>query len=290
MSQEAFRRRSPGQLRDLPADVSPARAALVQEMRRGREKANLSLNDLAREMFSSKATVSRWLNARSLPDEKQAIRWAELCGTEVSAIADLWQQTQALEPSPAPQEAPQDAPQKAPQEAPQDAPPPAERRRNRGKMTAILSVTLLLCVAGVSIMVWTKRSTTPSCAVDYPVSLYVPPQSGEIMDVTAEVKCGLAPDRKYLIVEEVPNVDLRNPHPAYYVKAQILKTRIGESSVTRLILKEPVGMRAKFYVISVDAAGEREMEQNHIVDNGLLNLPDGTRQESAVSWHVKAWQ
>jgi hypothetical protein len=49
-------------------------------------------------------------------------------------------------------------------------------------------------------------------------------------------------------------------------------------------------MRAKFYVISVNAAGERQMEQNRIVDNGLLNLPDGTRQESAVSWHVKSWQ
>ncbi|MER5649293.1 helix-turn-helix transcriptional regulator [Streptosporangium sp. NPDC002524] len=282
MSQETPRRRSPGQLRDLPADVSPARAALVQEMRKGRERTNLSLNDLARDMFSSKATVSRWLNARSLPDEKQAIRWAELCGTEVPTMVGLWQQASALEPSVEPGDAP------SPPE--QDTPPQPERERRRRRIVVILSITLLLCVAGVSITIWTKRSTAPPCAVDYPVSLYVPPQSGEVMDVTAEVKCGLAPDRKYLIVEEVPNVDLRNPHPAYYVKAQVLKTRIGESSVTRLILKEPVGMRAKFYVISVDAAGERQMAQNHIVDNGLLNLPDGARQESAVSWHVKAWQ
>ncbi|MEU4831129.1 helix-turn-helix transcriptional regulator [Streptosporangium sp. NPDC023615] len=247
---------------------------MIQEMRRGREKANLSLNDLAREMFSSKATVSRWLNARALPDEKQVIRWAELCGTEVPRMTDLWRRAHALEPS----------------AALRDAPAPPEPRRGRGRTAVILSITLLACVAGISIAVWTKRSTTPPCAVDYPVSLHVPPQSGEVMDVTAEVKCGLAPDRKYLVVEEVPNVDPRNPHPAYYVKSQILKTRIGESSVARLVLKEPVGMRAKFYVISVDAAGERQMEQNHIVDNGLLNLPDGTRQESPVSWHVKAWQ
>ncbi|MGC5011450.1 helix-turn-helix domain-containing protein [Streptosporangium sp. DT93] len=274
MGQEAPRRRSPGQLGDLPSDVPPARAALIQEMRRGREKANLSLNALAVEMFSSKATVSRWLNARSLPDEKQAIRWAELCGTEVPAMTDLWRQAHALEPC----------------AAPRDAPPPTARERDRRRTAIILVTTLVACVAGISITVWMKRSTTPPCAVDYPMSFYVPPQSGEVMDVTTEVKCVLASDRKYLVVEEVPNVDLRNPHPAYYVKAQILKTRVGESSVARLILKEPVGMRAKFYVISVDAAGERQMAQNHIVDNGLLNLPDGARQESPVSWHVKAWQ
>jgi transcriptional regulator with XRE-family HTH domain len=171
-------------------------------MRKGREKAKLSLNDLARELFSSKATVSRWLNAQSLPDEKQVIRWAELCGTDVPTMINLRQQAE-LDP---------------PASSADETIPPDPMKRDR--RIVIFLVILLLCLAGVSLTAWMKRSTTPSCPLDYPISLYVPPQTGEIMDVTAEVKCGLASDRKYLIVEEVPNVDPRNPHPAYYVKAR----------------------------------------------------------------------
>lgn len=257
-----------GQLRELSGDVPPARAALAMEMRYGREKANLSLQDLAQCMYSSKATVSRWLNAKAMPDEKQAIDWAEQCGTDVAVMTDLWRRARS------------DAVTEAPSE------PPQGLRRVR-----VLAVIAVAAIAVVTMIVLLNRGPQrPPCALDYPIALYVPAQSGEVMDVTVEVKCTLDSQRKHFVVEEVPNVDLRNPHPAYYVKARIVRTRLGESSVLRMILKEPVGLRAKFYVISVDAAGERALEQNRVVDDGLLDLPEGTRQESTTSWHVKAWQ
>ncbi|GAA0984056.1 hypothetical protein GCM10009555_057060 [Acrocarpospora macrocephala] len=274
MDSEPPRRRSPGRLHQLPSDVPLARAALVTELRRGRDLANLSLQELAKEMFSSKATVSRWLNARALPDQKQALRWAQLCGTDDSVMLDLWERASTESAT-----LPAIEPEK----------PEKSRRNLRVRLVAGVLAGMVALIAAV-IVIWIQSPDRPPCAVDYPISLYVPPQSGEVMDVTVEVKCGLPPDRRYFIVEEVPNVDVRNPHPAYYVKAVIAKTRIGESTVIRMLLKEPVGIRAKFYVISVDASGERELEQNRIVDNGLLDLPGGTRQESAVSWHVKAWQ
>jgi transcriptional regulator with XRE-family HTH domain len=86
----ANRRRAPGPLGKPPASLSAGRAALVAELRTGREKAKLSLHELGQQVFSSKASVSRWLNGQSIPTRDQAKRWAEVCGTEVAVMVALW--------------------------------------------------------------------------------------------------------------------------------------------------------------------------------------------------------
>jgi transcriptional regulator with XRE-family HTH domain len=87
---EKPRRRAPGAMGDIPSDVTPSRRALIEEMRRGREKSGLSLSHLASRMYSSKATVSRWLNGRALPTKEQVTLWSKVCGTDPETLADLW--------------------------------------------------------------------------------------------------------------------------------------------------------------------------------------------------------
>ncbi|GAB1817097.1 helix-turn-helix domain-containing protein [Herbidospora sp. RD11066] len=251
-------------MRDLSPDLAPAQAALATELRTGRDKANLGLQELAQQVYSSKATVSRWLNGQAVPTEKQARQWAETCGTDVPTMVRLWQEAQERVP-----------------------PVPPEKPRRLRVWPFLLGAAIAVVGA---VLFWVSGEDRPPCALDYPISLYVPAQSGERMDVTAAIRCALPADRRYFVVEEVPNVDPRNPHPAFYVKARITEVRVGASSVLPMILKEPVGMRAKFSVISVDEAGERALEENRVIDNGLLDLPEGARQESAVTWHVKAWE
>src|SRR5581483_10320995 len=80
----------PGPLTSLPEDLPPALAALVLELRNGRDKASLSSAELARYTYSSRASVSRWLNGQSLPDRQQASRWAEVCGMDPATMTRLW--------------------------------------------------------------------------------------------------------------------------------------------------------------------------------------------------------
>ena len=96
MDPSTTRRRRPGSLTDLPSDLPPARAALVVELRRGRDKASLSLAQLARRAYSSKASVSRWLNGQALPSRDQARRWTEVCGTDTDTMMRLWEAAAAI--------------------------------------------------------------------------------------------------------------------------------------------------------------------------------------------------
>jgi transcriptional regulator with XRE-family HTH domain len=84
------RRRSPGPLDPLPPDLPPARAALAGELRIGREKAHLTLRDLAEKVYASRASISRWLSGRALPTGKQARMWADLCGTDPQTMEERW--------------------------------------------------------------------------------------------------------------------------------------------------------------------------------------------------------
>jgi hypothetical protein len=132
------------------------------------------------------------------------------------------------------------------------------------------------------------RSPQP-CRAAYPVDLQIPAQTGGSFGVTMKANCTLDPDRTYLLVEEIPNVDPKNPHPVYFVKAELSPMKSGGNTSAQLLIKEPVGTRAEFFVISVDPAGNRALGQNRVVDDGALQLPEGHRQESAVMWHERGW-
>lgn len=94
------RRRRPGAMADIPPDLPQARRALIEEMRDGRSKAGLALQNLAHEMYSSKASVSRWLNGQALPTRDQAARWAQVCGTDVEMLLALWDANAGQAPPP----------------------------------------------------------------------------------------------------------------------------------------------------------------------------------------------
>jgi hypothetical protein len=128
------------------------------------------------------------------------------------------------------------------------------------------------------------------CHASYPLVLQIPPETGAHVGVTVEALCAVPAGRTYLVIEKLPDVDPANPHPVYFVKATIPYLRIGQTSSKDFVLNEPIGTRAEFWVISVDNGGWRALNQNKVVDNGVLYLPSGTIRESVITWHTKGWQ
>jgi hypothetical protein len=121
--------------------------------------------------------------------------------------------------------------------------------------------------------------------------LQIPAKTGSRVGVTVEAVCDTPADRNYLVVEKLPDVDPHsNPHAVYYVKTTIPHLAVGHASSKNFVLKEPVDTRAQFWVISVDSGGLQALSQNQVVDHGVLYLPSGTIQETAVTWHVKGWE
>jgi transcriptional regulator with XRE-family HTH domain len=300
---DTTRRRRPGLLADLPSDLPPVRAAFVAELRRGRGEAGLNLADLARQTFSSKASVSRWLSGQALPTQEQASTWAQVCGTDKAAMVRLWEAAAALAADqddssilsaedPATRKTPPaDGPERSSDGEQQVA--RAWWPRSNHRALSALAVTALAAVAitaGTVALVRHLHHAAP-CRAAYPVTLDIPSQTGSSVGITTRASCDLISGRTYLVMEELPNVDpKRNPHPVYYIKAQIPYLKAGQASSAQFILKEPVGTKAEFFVVSVDNAGFRALGQNQVVDNGILQLPLGTRQESSASWHLKGWQ
>jgi transcriptional regulator with XRE-family HTH domain len=299
------RQRRPGRLSDLPGTLPSARAALAVEMRLGRDRSNLSLAELARHTYSSKATVSRWLNGRSLPSQKQASRWAELCGTNGDTMNHLWtaaaetgheghQPPQPVSGDPAdhPVQRAESSKSVATDEVmvPTSAAPFAATRlglRRRGSL--VVAIAGVVAALGAAALILHLREAA-TCHATYPVILQIPAQTGTSVGITAEAVCNLDPDRTYLVVEKIPDVDPKNPHPAWYIKAQLPHLDANQANSQKFDIKEPVGTRAEFYVISVDNGGLQALYQNQVVDNGILQLPSGTRRESHINWHLKGWQ
>jgi transcriptional regulator with XRE-family HTH domain len=295
MDPDASRRRRPGKLADLAANLQPARAALARELRRGRENADLSLSELAHRTYSSKATVSRWLNGQSLPDERQAACWARACGTDPALMIRLRAAAGAtrgpVSSLPAPEGSP--AAVAAPDPAPIRPAAGSGRRFRPGTVprwgAAIGAVAAAVVLAAIIAVALVRRPHSAACAAAYPVHLEIPAETGPHVEVSVEAACTLAADRAYRVVEEVLDVDPGNPHPAYYVKADVPYLRAGQVSTAQFTLGEPVGTRADFFVISVDNGGLRALGQNQVADNGLLFLPPATRRVSRLEPHRRIW-
>ena len=305
MDRTMSRRRRPGRLSDLSSTLPPARIALAVEMRRGRDRSNLSLAALARLTYSSKASVSRWLSGRGLPSQEQANRWAELCGTDRDIMNRLWTATaepkhedhrlhQPASEGPAHHPRQRTGPNKSTAAGEIMAPAagePSEAARPglRRKGSLLAAIAGVIVTLGVGALILHLHEGA-MCHVAYPVILHIPAETGTSVGVTVEAACNLDPDRTYLVVEKIPDVDPANPHPAWYIKAQLPHLAANQTNSQDFDIKEPVGTWAEFYVISVDNGGLQALSQNQVVDNGILQLPSGTRQESIISWHLKGWQ
>lgn len=305
MNRNTSRRRRPGRLSDLPSTLPPERAAIAVEMRRGRDRSNLSLAELARHTYSSKATVSRWLNGRSLPSQEQARRWAVLCGTNQDAMNHLWiaaaesghedhQPPQPASGDPSDHPAPR-AESSKPVTADEAMAPTSVARSAAARLGLRRRGTLAVAIAGVMAALGTGAlifhlREAATCHTAYPVVLQIPAKTGTSVGITTEAVCNLDTDRTYLVVEKIPDVDPTNPHPAWYIKAQLPHLDANQTNSQNFDIREPVGTLAEFYVISVDNGGLQVLYQNQVVDNGILQLPSGTRRESVIRWHLKGWQ
>jgi transcriptional regulator with XRE-family HTH domain len=285
-------------LSDLPSDITPGRAAFAAELRRGRDNVQLSLEEMGRRVYASKASVCRWLAGQSLPSAEQAGAWARACGTSealtlqllAAAAAEPGRQNGLPAQNHPGQPANGTAAASPPQESLIESPAPPGRRR-------LLKAALIIggSAATVSIMsglIWriVNQHHAAGCHARYPLVLQIPPQTGTDVGVTVEAVCAVPAGRDYLVMEKLPDVDRSNPHPVYFVKAVIPHLNTRQVSSRNFVLKEPVGTSAEFWVISVDNGGWQALHQNNVVDAGSLFLPSGTIQESRISWHKKGWQ
>jgi hypothetical protein len=115
-----------------------------------------------------------------------------------------------------------------------------------------------------------------------------PSETGSNVNATFRAHCTLSASREYVLIEMVPQVG-EPPHPVYFVKATLPRLMAGQAYRASFVINEPVGTRAEFYVISVPAGGIKELQENQVVDNGILGLPSSSRHESPVRWHTKGW-
>lgn len=285
-------------LSDLPSDITPSRAAFAAELRRGRDNVQLSLEEMGRRVYASKASVSRWLAGQCLPSEEQASVWARTCGTSEACTLQLLAAA-AAEPSRQNGLPTQNHPDQSangtvaaspPQESLIESPAPRGRRRLLKAALIIVGIAAAAGIASASIWPIVTQHPTAGCHARYPLVLQIPPQTGAHVGVTVEAVCAVPTGRDYLVLEKVPDVDPSNPHPVYFVKAVIPHLNIRQISSKKFVLKEPVGTSAEFWVISVDNGGWQALHQNNVVDDGSLFLPSGTVQESRISWHKKGWQ
>lgn len=289
--------RSPRPLAALSTGLPSARSALAQELRRGRDIANVSLSALAKATFSSKASISRWLSGTALPSRDQAKQWAEHCGTDPAEMLRLWDiaaatdvtessavtvsgdSNSAVDSSNAPA-ATDDSVDK----------PPARHRPWRRRRWITLGAVVVVTLAGAAVATTLLVTARSACSAAFPLELQMPGTTGSTFGVTIKADCDGAPERSYYLVEELPDVDPSNPHPAFYLKGEFTALAAGNSTSMQLLIKEPVDTQAMFFIISVDSAGKRALGQNHVEDDGLLELPAGHRQESAMLWHRKGWE
>lgn len=298
MESENSRRRRPGPLGDLPDNLPPARAALAAELRLGRDGSGQSLAELARSAYSSKASVSRWLNGQSLPDEEQARRWARACGTGEDAMARFLAAAAATPygadvppatvtrdngTSPGPELA-----SSVPETGGPLAPPPVVSRLRR--RLAVIGAAVLLPTAASFVGVSLAQRHQPAPAVvhhQYSAILQIPPTTGSHVHVTVEATRSFDPGRTYLVIEEVLDVDTNNPHPAYWVKAQIPSLKARQTSSRDFVIKEPITTVGDFFVASVNKSGLRILQEKYTAIYGALSLPPGTQLASPKIRHVK---
>jgi hypothetical protein len=175
----------------------------------------------------------------------------------------------------------------------------ARIRRASAPFLAAVSVTVVI---GFSVVIQAVIARTkipspppssviplaPACQTRFPAILYIKASSPSPATTTTVAACRFKENRTYLIVEKVINVSSStHPHPVYFVKATLPRLRSGQTETSRFVLKEPRGTEAEFFVLSVDPAGLAALGRHQVADHGILRLPPGAVQESAVETHTK---
>jgi transcriptional regulator with XRE-family HTH domain len=203
-------------LKDAPASLSAEVVAFVEELRFGHAKAGLSLGELAGLMYSSKASVSRWLSGRAVPTEDQARLWTRVCGTDEATMLTLWRATATTHP-------PRTVP---PLAVPAPAPVVPERSVQgiRWRLTAAAAVLVVLAVTAVA-LTQRKRDPPPTEAGSGPcephaTKVEAPPRADTTFDITVTVLCQPPAGRVYWLFIRGDNIG-EHATTNYYPNARI---------------------------------------------------------------------
>ncbi|WP_433220966.1 helix-turn-helix domain-containing protein [Dactylosporangium sp. CS-047395] len=285
------RRRAPGRLGELPVDLSDAQASLVQELRLGRDKADASLHQLANAVYSSKASVSRWLNGHARPSLDQAERWAEYCGTSVATMRQLWLAAQTV-PTAQPAATPETpAPPPDPPEVPT---PPAGRRWLR--VVGVAALVLVIAVVAGVIMSDRRSEREPEAANRQPAwcggrdlaSVDVPPTTVTTSTVTVHIACAPPGDDQLILMVELLEQG-EPPHPEFFAKEYLDRPAPGDYTFVHNLTASVVRSRRLLYVVDVPAAVATDWKTS-VQHNKQLALPPDARIVSNRAPNMKVAQ
>ncbi|MEV0460989.1 helix-turn-helix domain-containing protein [Catellatospora methionotrophica] len=274
------RRRPPGQLSDLPLDLPEASAALAHEMRLGRDKAGASLQQLATAVFSSKASISRWLNGQAMPSLDQAIRWAEACDTNVRTMRGLWEA--ANDPA---NRTPRNGQGTEPAEAPDPAPhaPNTARRRTIALAAATLALVVAAAAGWWALHRAEDTAGAPDAASIVPAwcsghdlaTVSVPEATATTDTVKVHIACLPPADDELILIVEL--LEQGQPaHSLYFAKEYLARPEPGDYSFEHNLTMSLVRSRRLLYVVNVPAASARDWRDT-VKRNGQLELPAGAR-------------
>jgi hypothetical protein len=134
-------------------------------------------------------------------------------------------------------------------------------------------------------------TVTIPCRSTYPAMLDIPHETGSVVHASVLAACNFSDSRMYLVIEKVFDVSSNtNPHSVDFVKAPVSQLSAGQEDHVSFILREPVGTKATFFVVSVNHSELEALRKHQVVDHGILHLPSGARVESATEEHVKTSQ
>jgi transcriptional regulator with XRE-family HTH domain len=247
------------------------------ELRRGRDNADLSLAQLARRAYSSKATVSRWLSGQALPDQDQARRWTEVCGTDTATMMRLWAAAAAI---PATPESPQ--PLSAEQE------PAGHRRRFRRGITAIVAAAALLIAASIIWALHRDPLARPGALGNAQITSVTPAGGssciGDIVQVNLEISVPASADRQLWLLAVV-RTGTPNKHLVYYAKHQ-LTDATGQQTTIIPLIGAAIGSVRNLVVVSSAHRSFSWLRQN-LAHDGIpswdikrVTLPSDVREVS----------
>ena len=172
-------------------------------------------------------------------------------------------------------------------------PPPSRAGRIASAVTAFLAATAVIWVAlinhafGLFGLTHGSSPGAPACTGPR-ATVTAPLAGGPDPEILVHVNCPPAGNDSYVLIAELHNVGA-NPHTVYYPKVDMRHPRRGDYPYLLDLSKAQIGTSRRLYVINVDPSQDILLGQNTVIDNGLLNLPQGATIVSNQVINTRGW-
>ncbi|MFE9611887.1 helix-turn-helix domain-containing protein [Streptomyces sp. NPDC006012] len=147
----------------LPDTLEPDARAVVEQLRRLKDRSGLSLAALAERTLHSKSSWERYLNGKSLPPRQAVEALGRLVGADPARLAAQWELAARAWSR---QDSPEAAPARRADPASVTPPGSAQSREPRTDRATrnwiVLAVAMALVVGGVAVALWTTHRTNAS--------------------------------------------------------------------------------------------------------------------------------